>query len=33
MREEQELSGWESELTNIKTKIKDVTQNIFEKPE
>jgi hypothetical protein len=31
MREEQELAGWESELNAIKDKIKDVTENIFEK--
>lgn len=33
LREEQELSGWESDLNAIKAKIKDVTQNIFEKTE
>jgi hypothetical protein len=31
MREEQELSGWESELNFIKDRLKDVTENIFEK--
>jgi len=31
MREEQELAGWEKELTAIKSKVQDVTENIFEK--
>jgi len=31
IREEQELSSWESDLTNIKSRIKDVSENIFEK--
>lgn len=31
MREEQELVGWESELNFIKSKLKEVTENIFEK--
>jgi len=33
MREEHELAGWETELNAIKAKIKDITQNIFEKAE
>lgn len=33
MREEQELSSWEKEVLSIKSKIQDVTQNIFEKLE
>ena len=31
MREEQELSAWEKELTSVKSKIQGVTENIFEK--
>jgi len=31
MREEQELGNWENDLTNIKSRIKDVSENIFEK--
>lgn len=31
MREEQELGNWESDLTNIKSRIKDVSESIFEK--
>ena len=31
MREEQELSSWEKELTTIKARITEVTENIFEK--
>lgn len=30
LREEQELSGWEKELSSIKIKVKEVTENIFE---
>ena len=30
MREEQELSGWEKELTAIKGRIQDINSNIFE---
>jgi len=30
MREEQELSGWEKELTAIKARIQDVNDNIFD---
>jgi hypothetical protein len=33
MREEQELTAWEQEMTAIKTRLKDVTENIFEKAE
>jgi predicted nucleic acid-binding Zn-ribbon protein len=33
MREEQELSSWEKEIDTIKTKVEDVTKNIFEKVE
>lgn len=33
MREEQELSSWEKEIDVIKTKVEDVTKNIFEKVE
>ena len=31
MREEQELAGWENEVNFIKDRLKDVTENIFEK--
>lgn len=31
MREDQELSGWEKELENIKARIQEITKNIFEK--
>ncbi len=31
MREEQELGSWENDLINIKSRIKDVSENIFEK--
>lgn len=33
MREEQELAAWEQEINAIKTRLKDVTENIFEKAE
>ena len=33
MREEQELSSWEEEILSIKSKVEDVTKNIFEKVE
>ena len=33
LREEQELAFWEKEISNIKTKVEDVTKNIFEKIE
>jgi chromosome segregation ATPase len=33
MREEQELSSWEKEIETIKSKVEDVTNNIFEKVE
>ncbi len=33
MREEQELNGWEKELAEIKSRIVDVSENIFEKIE
>ena len=33
MREEQELTSWEKEITTIKARIKDVTDTIFEKVE
>ena len=33
MREEQELASWEKEIELIKTKVEDVTKNIFEKVE
>lgn len=31
LKEERELSFWENELMNVKVKIKDVNENIFEK--
>ena len=31
MREEQELASWEKEIGSVKTKVEDVTNNIFEK--
>jgi hypothetical protein len=31
LREEQELSAWEKDVANIKARIRDVTENIFEK--
>lgn len=31
MREEQELSGWEKDIFGIKSRLQDVTDNIFEK--
>lgn len=31
MREEQELSAWERDVQNIKSRVKDVSENIFEK--
>lgn len=33
LREEQELSGWESDLNSVKARLNDVTENIFEKTE
>lgn len=33
MREEQELASWEEEISIIKSKVEDVTKNIFEKVE
>lgn len=33
LREEQELSFWEKEIGSIKSKVEDVTKNIFEKIE
>ncbi|MDP3881405.1 MAG: hypothetical protein Q8Q31_00820 [Nanoarchaeota archaeon] len=33
LREEQELANWESELLSAKARIREVTQNIFEKVE
>ena len=33
LREEQELNAWDNELNSVKGKLKDVTQNIFEKLE
>lgn len=33
MREEQELSGWEKDIFNIKSRLQDVTDNIFERGE
>ena len=33
LREEQELVGWEKELTSIKSNLQGVTENIFEKVE
>ena len=33
MREEQELSAWEKDLATVKTRIKEVTDTIFEKVE
>ncbi|MBI2452005.1 hypothetical protein HYV50_02920 [Candidatus Pacearchaeota archaeon] len=31
IREEQELAGWEKDLGNVKARMRDVTENIFEK--
>ena len=31
MREEQELAGWEKDIFNIKSRLQDVTDNIFER--
>lgn len=31
MREEQELTSWEKEISNVKSRIQEVTENIFEK--
>ena len=31
MREEQELSSWEADLTHVKARIQDISTNIFEK--
>ncbi|MEK6818726.1 MAG: hypothetical protein AABY10_02220 [Nanoarchaeota archaeon] len=33
LREEQELSSWEREFNDIKTRLKEVTENIFERVE
>ena len=33
MREEQELDSWEEKISSIKSKVEDVTKNIFEKVE
>jgi hypothetical protein len=33
MREEQELASWEDEINAVKSKVEDVTRNIFEKIE
>lgn len=33
MREEQELSGWEKDIFSIKSRLQDVTDNIFERGE
>lgn len=33
LREEQELTNWEREITQVKSRIKDVTDNIFSKVE
>ncbi len=33
LREEQELAAWEKELTEIKSRLKDVSEHIFEKVE
>jgi len=33
LREEQELTGWEKEISNIKSRVQDVSSNIFEKVE
>ena len=33
LREEQELTTWEKEINNAKSRIKDVHENIFEKIE
>lgn len=33
MREEQELAAWEKEMANVKARIKDINENIFEKLE
>ncbi|MCU0642327.1 MAG: hypothetical protein MUF61_01980 [archaeon] len=33
MREEQELASWEDEINSVKSKVEDVTKNIFEKIE
>jgi hypothetical protein len=31
IREEQELNNWEKDIMQIKSRIREVTQNIFEK--
>lgn len=33
LREEQELASWEKDIDSVKTKVEDVTKNIFEKIE
>ena len=33
MREEQELASWKKDIDSVKTKVEDVTKNIFEKVE
>ena len=33
LREEQELAAWERDVANVKARIRDVTENIFEKVE
>ena len=33
LREDQELSSWDSELMHVKARIKEVSENIFEKLE
>ena len=33
MREEQELASWEKDIDSVKSKVEDVTKNIFEKIE
>lgn len=33
MREEQELSAWEKDITTLKSRIQEVTENVFEKSE
>jgi len=33
LREEQELTGWEKEITSIKSRVQEVSSNIFEKVE
>jgi len=33
LREDQEISSWENDVLHVKTRIKEVSENIFEKLE